>query len=86
MSKNETNAPIVDENNPEDVKAALALLRRTKEQQAKQREKIKNDPEAKAKASAAAKLRRLRDKVVLRKAAEQGITATEEEIQAELDA
>lgn len=74
----------VDPKNKDDVAKALALLERTRTQQAKQREKMKNDPEAKAKAAESAKRRRIRDKIMMKKALEAGITVSEAEIQAEL--
>ena len=81
-SKEFTN---VDPKNDADIQAALALLERTRETQAKQRERLKNDPEAKARAAVSAKKRRVKDKILMRKATEAGITVTDDEIMAELE-
>ena len=64
----------------EEVRTAIALLEKTKASQAKQRERMKNNPEAKA-ARAANSLRlRIRNQIILRKAAAAGITVTGNEI------
>jgi FKBP-type peptidyl-prolyl cis-trans isomerase (trigger factor) len=79
MAKEETNKA-----SQEDIQAALALLAKTREQRAKQREKMKSDPVAKAKAEERAKRLRVKNSVLVRKALAAGIVVTEDEIQKEL--
>ena len=67
-----------------DVQAALALLEKTRAQRAKQREKMKSDPNAKAKADERAKRLRVKNAILIRKAIAAGIVVTEDEIQKEL--
>jgi hypothetical protein len=69
---------------PEEIAAALDLMRRTREQRTKQREKMKTDPIAKAKADLRAKRQRVRQSLLVRKALAAGIVVSEEELEAEL--
>ena len=66
----------------EEVARAMALLTRTKEQRAKQRDKQKNDPEAKAKSDERAKRLRVKNTILCQKAVTAGIVVTPEEIDA----
>lgn len=62
------------------IDEALALLERTKAQRAKQREKMKNDPAAKAKAQERALRLRVKNSLLTKKALAAGITVSEAEI------
>ena len=64
----------------EEVEKALALLESQKQQRAKQRENIKNNPEAKAKADARALRLRVKNTILQRKAVAAGITVSDKEI------
>lgn len=68
----------------EDIAKALDLLKRTREQRAKQQAKLKNDPEAKKKASEASKKRRIQDRLLIEKAKKAGVTVTPAELEKEL--
>jgi FKBP-type peptidyl-prolyl cis-trans isomerase (trigger factor) len=69
-----------------DVERALALLESQKTQRAKQRENLKNNPEAKAKADARALRLRVKNTILQRKAVQAGITVSDKEIDAYLAA
>ena len=64
----------------EEVEKALALLESQKLQRAKQRDNLKNNPEAKAKADARALRLRVKNTILQRKAVAAGITVSDMEI------
>ena len=64
----------------EEVEKALALLESQKQQRAKQRESLKNNPEAKAKADARALRLRVKNSILQKKAVAAGITVSDLEI------
>lgn len=68
----------------EDIEAGLRLLQKTKEQRAKQRDKLKNDPAAKEKAAARALRLRVKNSILTSKALKAGITVSDAEIEAEI--
>ena len=68
----------------EEIDEALSLLRRTKEQRAKQRDRVKNDPSLKAKQKERQLTQRARRNIIEKKAMASGITATPAEIAAEV--
>lgn len=68
----------------QEVQEALALLRKTKEQRAKQAAKLKSNPELKAKAAENSKKRRIKDVLLLRKAHAAGITVSDSEVANEI--
>jgi len=65
-----------------EVQAALDLLRRTKEQRTKQAQKIKDNPELKAKAAVRALRLRVKDTLLKKKAVEAGLVVTDAEVDA----
>ena len=65
---------------PEEIKEALELLERTKAQRAKQRDKVKNNPELKVKQAEASKRRRIKDQILIAKALKAGIQVTDAEV------
>lgn len=66
----------------EEINEALALLKRTKEQRAKQREKQKNNPELKAKQAERSLRMRVKNSLLVKKATDAGISVTDKEIDA----
>lgn len=64
----------------EDIALALDLLKRTREQRAKQREKAKNDPQSAEKAAKRALRLRVKNTILLKKAVDAGIGVTDAEI------
>lgn len=68
----------------EDIAKGLAMLQRAKEQRAKQQERIKNDPAAKAKAAERSLRLRLKNTLLLNKAKKSGIVITDAEVEAEI--
>lgn len=64
----------------EEVTKALALLQRQREQQVKQRERIKNNPELKTKQADRAKRLRVKNSLLMKKALAAGITCSASEI------
>lgn len=67
---------------PEEIEKAIKLLERQKEQRKRQLERIKNDPVARERQRERALRRRVREKLLIQKALESGITVSEEEIDA----
>lgn len=65
-----------------EIEKALALLERQKEQRAKQADKVKNNPELKAKADERARRLRAKNTILCRKAVAAGITVSEAEVDA----
>jgi FKBP-type peptidyl-prolyl cis-trans isomerase (trigger factor) len=68
----------------EEIKRALALLESQKNQRAKQRENLKNNPEQKAKADARALRLRVKNTILQKKAVQAGITVSDAEVDAYL--
>ena len=68
----------------EEIQRALQLLEKTRQQRAKQRERLKNDPEAQEKRRLYARRQQIKNKLLLRKAKEAGITVSNEEIEMEM--
>jgi len=70
----------------EELDKARKLLEREKKSAAREEERRKNDPEYAERLKKMDRLKRAKDKIVLRKAAEAKIVATDQEIEAELKA
>lgn len=64
----------------EDIDKAAKILEQQKNQRAKQQERVKNNPEAKAKADLRAKRLRVKNTLLIHKAVAAGITVSDQEI------
>ena len=68
----------------EDIEKGLAMLQRAKDQRAKQKEKMKSDPAAKARVAERYLKLRLKNNLLLKKALKAGITVSDKEIDDEV--